>query len=159
MIYDFETSFNALIGVEGGYVNDPNDPGGETKFGISKRAYPNLDITNLTIDDAKAIYLRDFWDKCGCDSLPSPVNFNVFDTAVNSGVREASKILQETLGVTVDGSIGPGTRAAILNFTPNKLAVVFEANRLVFMTTCSAWPNDGKGWARRVADNLKGVFA
>lgn len=158
MAYDFDSSFAALINSEGGYTNDPDDPGGETKFGISKRSYPDIDIANLALDDAKAIYLRDFWNACGCDALPSPVNFNVFDFAVNSGVGGAAKVLQETLGVTADGHIGPGTRAAIAGQDPTKLSVCFLANRLTFMTNCSAWENDGKGWARRIATDLKGVF-
>ena len=159
MDYDFESSFNALIGAEGGYVNDPADPGGETKFGISKRSYPDLDIANLTREAVKPIYLKDFWNRCGCDSLPSPVNFNVFDTAVNSGVWTASKMLQSVLGVIADGNIGPATRAAIVDWPPNKLAVMFCAARLEFMTNCSAWQNDGKGWARRVASNLRGIYS
>jgi lysozyme family protein len=158
MNYDFDASFAKLIPEEGGYVNDPNDPGGETKFGISKRAYPNIDIPNLTIDGAKAIYLEDYWRRCVCDALPSPINFSVFDTAVNSGVREAAKLLQETLGVPAEGIIGPGTREAIQGKDPIRLSVVFEAKRLVFMTTCSAWQNDGKGWARRVAGILEEIF-
>ena len=159
MDYDFESSFNALIGAEGGYVNDPADPGGETKFGISKRSYPDLDIANLTREAVKPIYLKDFWNRCGCDSLPSPVNFNVFDTAVNSGVWTASKMLQTILGVIADGNIGPATRAAIQGKDPIKLAVMFCAARLEFMTNCSAWQNDGKGWARRVASNLRGIYS
>ena len=160
MIYDFDSSFDALIGNEGTEVsNDPEDPGGLSKFGISHRAYPDLDIVNLTIDGAKAIYLRDYWNKCGCDALPSPLNFQVFDTAVNSGIIEAAKILQLALGVVADGHIGPATRAAIQGKDPIKLAVMFCAARLEFMTNCSAWQHDGKGWARRVASNLRGIYS
>lgn len=73
----------------GGYTNDPNDLGGETKFGISKRAYPDLDIKNLTAEKALEIYARDYWDKCACDAIPFPLCVVVFDSAVNCGVSRA----------------------------------------------------------------------
>lgn len=76
-----------------GYTNDPNDAGGETKFGISKRAYPNIDIKSLTYDKVKEIYKKDYWDKAGCDSIPFPYNVCVFDCAVNQGVGRASQFL------------------------------------------------------------------
>lgn len=74
---------------DGGYTNDPTDPGGETKFGISKRAHPNVDIKNLTFDEACKIYIKEYWDACGCDSIPFPFCTIVFDTAVNCGTGRA----------------------------------------------------------------------
>jgi len=92
---------------EGGYVNDPSDAGGETKFGISKRAYPTVDIKNLTVDGAKAIYKKDYWDKLKADEIVSQKVANeLFDTAVNMGVRTASKLMQGCSGAYVDGIIG-----------------------------------------------------
>lgn len=81
----FDAAFQVVVGIEGGYVNDPLDPGGETKYGISKRAYPNLNIANLTLEDAKAIYRRDYWDRCACDTMPWERAICVFDCAVNEG--------------------------------------------------------------------------
>lgn len=81
---------------EGGYVNDPGDPGGETKYGISKRAYPTVDIRNLTKDEASSLYNRDYWIPCGCDTLEYPLNLVVFDSAVNCGVSRAKKWLKIT---------------------------------------------------------------
>ena len=75
---------------EGGYVFDPDDPGGETKFGISKRAYPNEDITNLTEDRAKELYKRDYWDVLNCDSRDVGLGMAIFDTAVNCGVARVA---------------------------------------------------------------------
>lgn len=75
--------------IEGGYTNDPDDPGGETKWGISKRAYPDLDIANLTLEDAIEIYRKDYWNPCNCDNLDWPLACAVFDTAVNCGVKRA----------------------------------------------------------------------
>lgn len=77
---------------EGGYVNDPNDPGGETKYGISKRAYPNLDIKNLDVGTAETIYKSDYWNVCHCDSIPHPMDIVVFNIAVNQGSTMALKI-------------------------------------------------------------------
>lgn len=76
---------------EGGYVNHPNDPGGETKYGISKRAYPHLDIKNLTREDANALYYKDYWLAAGCDTLPAPLCLVAFDSAVNHGVDWSKK--------------------------------------------------------------------
>lgn len=82
-----------ILEVEGGYVNDPQDPGGETKYGISKRSYPNLDIAALTQEQAGAIYLRDYWQAAGCDGLPQGLALIHFDAAVNCGVHRAMNFL------------------------------------------------------------------
>lgn len=117
----FDKAFEHVIGHEGGYVNDPNDAGGETMYGISKRAYPNEDIKNLTLDRAKQLYKRDYWDKLKLDELATAeVQIELFDTAVNMGVGTAAKFLQEALNllnrsqkdyadIVVDGGIGPNT--------------------------------------------------
>ena len=87
-----------LKGYEGGYVNDPKDPGGETNFGISKRSYPRLDIGRLTWADAKVIYKKDFWDAVRGDELPLGVDLVVCDPAIHSGPGFAIKLLQKALG-------------------------------------------------------------
>lgn len=86
---DFDRALDFTLKAEGMYVNDPRDPGGETNFGISKRAYPQLDIKNLTREQAADIYRRDYWQRAGCDSLPWPLSACVFDAAVNCGVGRA----------------------------------------------------------------------
>lgn len=107
---NFEKAIIKVLENEGGYVNDPNDRGGETKYGISKRAYPNLDIKNLTIEEAKAIYKKDYWNKIQGDSIKSQqIAYEIFDTAVNMGVRTASKLAQMVVGATPDGVIGTKT--------------------------------------------------
>lgn len=80
---------------DGGYTNDPTDPGGETKWGISKRAHPTLDIKNLTAEQALDIYAKEYWNVCGCDSIPFPLCVAVFDTAVNCGQSRAVKWARE----------------------------------------------------------------
>ena len=149
---DFDTAFSRLIDSEGGYVNDPADPGGETKFGISKRSYPDVDIANLTLDQAKAIYLRDFWSPLG-DAHPA-IKFQCFDFAVNSGIGTAIRKLQLAVGVADDGHWGPKSAAALAAMDLNDVLMRFAAQRLLFMTSLSTWGEFGKGWARRIAKNL-----
>lgn len=151
---NFDQAFEALIGHEGGYVNDPCDPGGETKFGISKRAYPNVDIKALTLEQAKAIYKSDYWDRSQCDSLPPVVAFQVFDTAVNSGIGQSIRFLQRAVGVADDGQVGPLTINAVKRLDAETIVARFNGQRLDFMTKLSTWDVYGKGWARRIAKNL-----
>jgi len=152
---NFDQAFDKLISHEGGYVDNPNDPGMETKFGISKRSYPDIDIKALTLDSAKAIYKRDYWDRAQCDSLPPAVSFQVFDAAVNSGIGQSIRFLQRAVGVVDDGSVGPLTLAAIQRRDSSEVVAHFNAERLEFMTRLSTWETFGKGWARRISDNLR----
>jgi len=150
----FDEAFDLLINHEGGYVNDPLDPGGETKYGISKRSYPKENIPGLTLERAKMIYRRDFWNMCRCGSLPHPVDFIVFDAAVNSGVRRSSEWLQEAVGAVVDGYIGTNTLAAVRKRSPGWVAGAATAARLLYLTKLPGWKRFGKGWTRRLAANL-----
>ena len=97
---------------EGGYVADLGDGAGETHWGITKRSYPTLDIAALTLEEATALYQRDFWDGLNLDRLPIPLAVAVFDAAVNHGPTGATKLLQGVVGVAVDGVLGPLTQAA-----------------------------------------------
>ena len=90
---NFDRAFRFLIGEEGGYSADPHDPGGETKFGISKRAYPQLDIKSLTLDQAKAIYRRDYWDRLQLDARKYGPALVLFDCAINQGVARAQALV------------------------------------------------------------------
>jgi lysozyme family protein len=96
---NFDRAFAWILRAEGGYVADPDDPGGETKFGISKRVYPKLDIKAITEDLARELYRHDYWDACGCDALPAGIDIAVFDTAVNMGRLTAIAILKQTRDV------------------------------------------------------------
>ncbi|MGR6833604.1 glycoside hydrolase family 108 protein [Aliivibrio wodanis] len=98
---------------DGGYVNDPLDAGGETKYGISKRAYPHVDINALTIDDAVKLYHSDYWKAAFCDEFSGAVALFQIDSAVQHGVKNAIKMLQEISGTKADGHMGPNTRAAV----------------------------------------------
>lgn len=152
---NFDLAFERLISHEGGYVNDPRDPGGETKWGISKRAYPNLNISQLTREDARAIYRRDFWECISADRLPDGAAFQLFDFAVNSGIQTAIRYLQRAVGVADDGHWGPESQAAADATSESDLILLLNAERLDFMTRLSNWPAHGRGWARRIAGNLR----
>lgn len=95
---EFERAIKFVLKWEGGYTNNPKDPGGETKYGISKKSYPTIDIKNLTLNRAKEIYHQNYWLKADCDKLSFPFNLIVFDTAVNCGVRRAKKFMTNSLG-------------------------------------------------------------
>lgn len=152
---NFDLAFDRLIGNEGGYVNNPGDPGGETNFGISKRSYPTVDIASLTRDQAKVIYFRDFWQRGQMDQYDPAIAFQVFDIAVNSGIETAIRMLQRAAGVADDGHVGPITIAAIKSRSVTDVIMLLTAERLIFWCKLSTWPTFGKGWARRAADNLR----
>ena len=99
---DFQKAVQRLLGHEGGYSNDPEDRGGETNFGISSKAHPGIDVKNLKEDEAKQIYLRDYWEPLGADKLPEPVRELAFDSAVQHGVEWTKNALAET-GNTFEG--------------------------------------------------------
>lgn len=151
----FDLFIDRILGHEGGYVNDPRDLGGETKFGISKRAYPNVNIASLSREQAIEIYRRDYWARIQGDILPDDVAFQVLDAAVNHGVGNSIRWLQRAVGVADDGQLGPVTLARVRSQAAVDVLLKFNAERLEFYTKLTTWPTYGKGWARRVAANLK----
>lgn len=150
---DFDQAFSRLIGHEGGYTNNPADPGGETNWGISKRSYPSVDIKNLTRDQAATIYLRDFWKPLG-DADPA-IKFQVFDFAVNSGIQTAVRKLQAAIGVADDGHWGPISANTLAAMDKNDVLMRFIAQRIRFWASLSTWLMFGKGWAIRAAGQLE----
>jgi len=152
---NFDEAFDRLLGHEGGYVNDPSDPGGETNWGISKRAYPDIVIKALTRDQAKKIYKLDFWDRLDGDFLPPGLAFQVFDFAVNSGITTAVRYLQRACGVADDGYWGPISQAAVQSQPESDLVMRLNAERLEFMSKLAGWQVYSRGWVRRVAKNLR----
>lgn len=152
---NFPAFVERVLSHEGGYVNDPRDPGGETKFGIAKRSYPQLDIKNLTRQHAIEIYRRDFWHRVRGDDLPRAVAFQALDAAVNHGMGNAVRWLQRAAGVADDGVIGPVTMAAINRADAADLVLLFNAERLDFYARLRTFDTFGRGWARRVSENLR----
>lgn len=139
-----------------GYTNDPNDPGGETKYGIAANRNPGVDVTNLNWDGARTIYFNSYWVKGHCHELPGPVAAIHFDGCVNNGYGAAAKFLQRAAGVDDDGSIGPGTLAAVNALDPISLCNSIADQREEYYKAIVA--NRPKmamylnGWMNRIID-------
>jgi len=151
---DFEIAILKVIKHEGGYVNDPKDSGGETKYGISKRAYPDVDIKNLTLQDAKAIYKRDYWDRVKGDLIDSQeIAESIFDFGVNAGVRTASKMAQLVLDVEPDGKIGPKTIEVLNDFNKDLFMASYALAKVArYIYLCERNRKNKRffyGWVRR----------
>ena len=145
----FNQAVRSVLKHEGGYVNDPSDPGGETKYGITKRSYPHLDIACLAVGDAIAIYRTDFWDRIHGDELPAGLAYFLLDTAVNLGVVQAVRYLQAAAGVPVDSVVGPVTLVACGNpGVLDRLRKLREEHYRCLRT----FSRYGTGWLRRTAE-------
>ena len=164
---NFDSMFGIVVGHEGGFTDNPADPGNwtggaigagdcrGTNFGISAAAYPDLDIANLTLETAKELYRRDCWNRLAGDHLPSALALLVFDAAINNGVGRAARWLQQIAHVPQDGVIGPKTLDAIGQLAAGSdgvtgLCAEYLAQRLLFMTSLASWKTFGLGWARRL---------
>ncbi len=157
----YETAFIAAVGqvlsFEGGLSNDPDDPGGLTKYGISQRSYPTLDIRNLTQEQAIEIYYRDWWRKHNLGIIPDPkIAAKCFSLAVNMGPKPAFKLLQSAINATlpksmaiaVDGVIGPKTLSRIRFSTPELLLALYKLAAVEHYAALNK-PKYLKGWIRR----------
>lgn len=156
---NFDQAFHTLLGHEGGYVNHPSDPGGETMWGVTvavaRAAGYTSEMRDLPVSLAKDIYRRKYWDAVRAELLPPGVRYAVFDAAVNSGPSQAARWLQRAAGVADDGKLGPVSLDAIRSAPAEAILRKMLAQRLKFMTDLSAWPSFGKGWARRIASLLE----
>jgi len=151
---NFEIVIDKTLSHEGGYVNDPDDAGGETKFGISKRAYPSIDIKSLTRDEAKAIYKHDYWDRCRCDDIDNiNVASSIFDFGVNAGVRMSCKLAQAVSGAVVDGVIGNNSVTLINSLDSELFLSKFALAKITrYAEICKRNPKNRKffyGWVKR----------
>lgn len=150
---NFIKAVDVVLHHEGGYVNHPNDPGGETIYGISRRSHPDVWRNGRpTIEDAKRIYHRDYWLPIKADALPLPIALMVFDAAVNAGNRQAARFLQRALRIHDDGIIGPTTLAAANRADTRTLVISIAAERNLFNSGLKNWGSFGLGWSRRVVD-------
>jgi len=147
---NFKKAVKIIFEHEGFYSNDAQDAGGETKYGISKKAYPELDIKNLTIQHAEFIYENDYWMKCKCAGLPEQLRLAVFDCAVNQGVTFASKALQAACEAKIDGFIGPKTLDACNSKNPDEVLEEFLKERLHRYLSTKGFERFGKGWLNRL---------
>lgn len=149
---NFERALAILGPIEGGYVNDPADPGGETIYGISRRAHPEAwRLGPPSKEEAAAIYKSEYWDAVGGDLLPWPINLLTFDFAVNSGSHRAVAELQQNLNVPADGIVGPKTVVAALKMVGNKeFVALLLADRALFMESLAGWARYKRGWLKRL---------
>jgi len=150
------------LDAEGGYDNDPDDPGGETKYGIDKRSHPDVNIKELTIDEAKDIYFTEYWTKFKCEQFSKPVGEVYFDCCVNTGSKQSNKFVQRAVGTEADGIIGPKTLAAVQAKDPNILANAIIGQRQKFYEDLAynkaSLKKFLKGWTNRNI-NLRNYIA
>ena len=156
---NFDVAFAKLLGHEGEFSDHPDDPGGKTRYGITEAVARRVgyrgDMRELPLDLAKRIYKAEYWDAVRADEMPPAVRYVLFDAAVNSGVGQAARWLQNAAGVTPDGVIGSRTMAAVNALDANGLKSRLLASRLRMMTNLSNWPSFSRGWARRIADLME----
>ena len=157
----FKEALEVILHHEGGYVNHPKDPGGETNLGVTKRVYEEWggtkDMTELTPEDVEPIYQKNYWDKLKCDELPEALALCVFDFGVNAGPGRAAKYLQSLVGaLPIDGGIGPMTLAAVDKYIDKfsvELAVErYQEARQKYYEELSTFATFGRGWTRRVEE-------
>ena len=146
---DFEYCVAIVLQDEGGLVNNPHDPGGTTNFGISQRAYPSLNIAALTKEQAAQIYYDDYWTPNNCGDVPLQLGLYFFTVCVMSGGMTATKLLQQLVGVTVDGAYGPHTSNAVHSF-PAERHYEYLTLFIQHLMTLSDWAPFAKGWLNRV---------
>lgn len=156
---NFADSLAELLKHEGGYVNHPSDPGGETNFGVTKGTAVSFgytgDMKSISMSVVEAIYRKNYWDAIQADKLPDSLRHHVFDAAVNSGPVQAIKWLQEAIKTTADGVLGPASLKAIVEASPDVVVRRFCAIRLRFLTNLKTWPVFGAGWTRRICSYLE----
>jgi len=159
---NFETCLALMLAHEGGFVNHPQDPGGMTNLGVTKRVWEEWvghdvdekQMRALTPETVAPLYKRKYWDACRADDLVGGVDYCVFDVAVNSGPGRAVKFLQSAVGVNADGGFGPATLAAVKEAEkdPERLIELYCAKRLEFLQSLKTFETFGKGWSRRVQE-------
>jgi lysozyme family protein len=157
---NWEQCFALILKNEGGYVDNPKDPGGATNLGCTKAVWEEWighpvtkdDIKALTPSDVMPLYKKRYWDAIKGDDLPIGVDYAVFDLAINSGTGRAAKTLQSAIGVSSDGKIGPATIAALEAANPREIATKVCEARLAFLQSLPTYATFGKGWSRRVAE-------
>jgi lysozyme family protein len=156
---NFDRSLKLVLKSEGGYVNNPKDPGGETMMGVTKAAWStylkrpiaNGEMAKLTVADITPFYKALYWDKSYCPQLPLGIDYMVFDASVNMGVGQSIRLLQKSLGCVADGVIGPNTMKLINETSVNDMIDKFSAQKEQFYRSLALFNTFGKGWLSRVA--------
>lgn len=156
---NFKNALQIILSHEGGYSDHPLDPGGETNYGITKRTAVqhgyNGPMRDIPMHTVEYIYHVSYWIKSHADEMPYAIALNVFDAAVNHGVKNAIRFLQRALKVSGDGVFGKNTLIALKSCNEVNTLLRFQAERLQFYTDINTFETFGKGWVRRVASNLE----
>ena len=156
---NYQKCLETILHHEGGYVNHPKDPGGETNLGVTKRVYEEWggtkDMKDLTVEDVAPIYKKNYWDRVKGDHLPAGLDLCIFDFAVNAGPGRAAKMIQEMIGVTVDGGIGPMTLQALGLYEEEvggvaEVILEYQKQRQAYYESLKNFDTFGRGWTRRV---------
>jgi lysozyme family protein len=163
MKVNYDKCLETILHHEGGYVNHPKDPGGETNLGVTKRVYQEhggtKDMKDLLVEDVAPIYKKGYWDKMKCDDIPSGLDLCLFDFGVNAGPGRAAKFLQSMIGTTVDGGIGPNTLAKLEEYIrengEHEAVNKYQEMRQKYYEQLSTFDTFGKGWTRRVEETTK----
>ena len=155
---NFSSSLDLLLKHEGGYVNHPDDPGGRTNYGVTQRVYEDFlgrevtekEMKEMPLEDVRAIYKENYWDRIRGDDLPSGIDFCVFDWAVNAGISRASKALQQAVNVDDDGIIGSQTVAMVcVQANHTNVVNTIAVKRENFYRDLKTFDTFGRGWLRR----------
>ena len=168
---NYDHCLGLILHHEGGYVNHPKDPGGETNKGVTKRVYENWcieqdlfqkNMKDLKISDVAPIYKQNYWDRCKCDSLPDGVDLCVFDFGVNAGTGRGARFLQKCVGAVADGAIGPNTLRQVDEWIAMRgeedLIVEYSERRRNYYKRLKTFSTFGKGWLRRVEETELEAF-
>jgi lysozyme family protein len=160
---NYEKCLETILHHEGGYVNHPKDPGGETNLGVTKRVYEDFggekDMKDLLIEDVAPIYEKNYWGRMKCGDMPSGLDLCVFDFGVNAGTGRSAKYLQTMIGTVADGGIGPNTLGALANYV-EEVGVEgairnFQEARQEYYESLSTFETFGRGWTRRVDETTE----
>ena len=160
---NFEKALQMLLKHEGGYVNHPRDPGGETNHGVTRlvwqrcvgRELRDNEMKDLTQADVAPLYKHEYWKKIKGDDLPSGLDFFCFDWGVNSGTSRSAKALQGVIGAVQDGGIGPITLKMLAEHDATEVLHKMHDKRQGFYEGLSTFDTFGKGWTRRNKEALE----
>lgn len=163
---NYDHCLEMVLHHEGGYVDHPDDPGGETNMGITKRVWEEWggekDMIDLEVEDVMPIYRENYWDRVKGDHLPSGLDLCVFDFGVNAGTGRAAKLLQKLVGATPDGAIGPNTLAKVDNFiaqeTLEGTITEYQHQRQHYYESLRHFETFGRGWTRRNDETLEAAL-
>jgi len=164
---NFEQCLALVLKSEGGYTDNPKDPGGRTNLGVTQKVWESwvghevneAEMRALGPQDVAPLYKANYWDKISGDSLPLGVDYATFDMAVNSGVSRAAKTLQQVLGVAQDGQVGEATISACEAANPREIATGVCEKRLAFLQSLPTYGTFGRGWSSRVSEVEQTAFS